>query len=54
MVVPFAPKVDSQSSYYAVHRRADGARPEVKALLDWLVKKMAAFWAKYRAVPSRT
>ncbi len=54
LVVPFAPKVDSQSSYYVVHRRADGARPEVKAFVDWLVKEMAAFRAKHRAVPGRT
>lgn len=53
LVVPFAPKVDSQSSYYVVHRRADGARPEVKAFVDWLVKEMAAFRAKHRAVPGR-
>jgi LysR family glycine cleavage system transcriptional activator len=53
LVVPFAPKVDSGSSYYVVHRKADGGRPEVKAFVDWLVKEMAAFRAKHRTVPKR-
>ncbi len=51
LVVPFALKVDSGSSYYVVHRKADGGRVEVKAFVDWLVKEMAAFRAKHRAIP---
>ncbi len=51
LVVPFALKVDSGSSYYVVHRRADGGRADVKAFVDWLTKAMAAFRAKHRAVP---
>ena len=51
LVVPFALKVDSGASYYVVHRKADGGRAEVKAFVDWLVKAMAAFRAKHRAVP---
>lgn len=50
LVVPFAPEVDSVSSYYVVHRRSDGKRPEVRAFVDWLIKEMAAFRAKHRAV----
>ena len=53
LVVPFAPKVDSGSSYYVVHRRADGGRAEVRAFVDWLTKEMAAFRAKHRALPTR-
>jgi LysR family transcriptional regulator, glycine cleavage system transcriptional activator len=51
LVVPFALKVDSASSYYVVHRKADGGRAEVKAFVDWIVKEMAAFRAKHRAAP---
>lgn len=51
LVVPFALKVDSGASYYVVHRKADGGRAEVKAFVDWLVKAMAAFRAKHRAIP---
>lgn len=51
LVVPFAAKVDSGASYYVVHRRADGARAEVKAFVDWIVKEMAAFRTKHAGVP---
>ena len=51
LVVPFAAPVDSGSSYYLVHRRADGNRPEVKAFVDWLTREMNAFRSKYRSVP---
>ena len=54
LVVPFTPNVDSGSSYYVVHRKADGGRPEVKAFVEWIVKEMAAFRAKHRAVPMRS
>jgi LysR family glycine cleavage system transcriptional activator len=53
LVVPFSPPTNSGSSYYVVHRRADGSRPEVKAFVDWLVKEMAAFTAKSGKVPAR-
>ena len=53
LVVPFSPPTKSGSSYYVVHRRADGARPEVRAFVDWLVKEMAAFTAKSGKVPAR-
>jgi LysR family glycine cleavage system transcriptional activator len=51
LVVPFRAPVDSGSSYYVVHRRADGTRPEVKAFMDWLTREMNAFRAKHRGVP---
>lgn len=54
LVVPFAAKVDSGASYYVVHRKADGGRPEVKAFVEWIVKEMAAFRAKHRAIPKRS
>jgi LysR family transcriptional regulator, glycine cleavage system transcriptional activator len=54
LVVPFAPKVASGSSYYVVHRKADGGRAEVKAFVDWITKEMAAFRAKQRALPLRS
>jgi len=53
LVVPFSPPTSNGSSYYVVHRRADGSRPEVKAFVDWLVKEMAAFTAKAGKVPAR-
>ena len=53
LVVPFAPRVESHSSYYVVHRRADRTRPEVRAFVDWLVGEMAAFRAKHRGIPIR-
>lgn len=51
LVVPFTAPVDSGSSYYLVHRRADGNRPEVKAFVDWLTHEMNGFRSKYRSVP---
>jgi LysR family glycine cleavage system transcriptional activator len=54
LVVPFTPKVDSGSSYYVVHRKGDGERPEVKAFVDWITKEMAAFRAKHQKLPSRS
>ena len=53
LVVPFAPTVAGDSSYYVVHRKADRERAEVKAFVEWIVKEMAAFRAKHRAVPAR-
>lgn len=53
LVVPFSSKASSGSSYYVVHRRADGSRPEVKAFVDWLAKEMAAFTSKTRKIPGR-
>ena len=54
LVVPFAPKVASASSYFVVHRKADGGRAEVKAFVDWITKEMAAFRAKHQKIPSRS
>jgi LysR family glycine cleavage system transcriptional activator len=54
LAVPFAPKMDGGSSYYVVHRKADGGRPEVKAFVDWITKEMAAFRAKHQAIPVRS
>ena len=53
LVVPFAPTVAGDSSYYVVHRKADRERAEVKAFVEWNVKEMVAFRAKHRAVPVR-
>lgn len=54
LAVPFAPKVASVSSYYVVHRKADGGRAEVKAFVDWITQEMAAFRAKHKAMPVRS
>ncbi len=51
LVVPFAPAVDVASSYYIVHRKADAARPEVKAFVDWLTAEMARFVRSRPQVP---
>lgn len=51
LVVPFTATVDSGSSYYVVHRRADGHRPDVKAFIDWLTREMTTFRARHRGVP---
>jgi LysR family glycine cleavage system transcriptional activator len=52
LVVPFAPRVEGEASYYVVHRRSDRARPEVRAFVDWLSKEMAAFARTRRSVPT--
>ncbi len=52
LVVPFAPKVEATSSYYVVHRKADRARPEVKAFIEWLTKEMASFVRTHKAIPA--
>ncbi len=51
LVVPFAPAIAGDSSYYVVHRKADRGRPDVKAFVEWLIKEMAAFRSKHRGVP---
>ena len=43
LVVPFAPKAHVASSYYLVHRKADGTRPEVRAFVEWVSAEMASF-----------
>ncbi len=45
VVVPFAPPVVSGGAYFAVHRRADGARLLVRAFVAWLASEMAAYRA---------
>jgi LysR family transcriptional regulator, glycine cleavage system transcriptional activator len=51
LVVPFAPKVPGDASYYVVHRKADRARPPVQAFVNWLTKEMAAFERTRRKLP---
>ncbi|MDZ4868293.1 MAG: LysR substrate-binding domain-containing protein [Alphaproteobacteria bacterium] len=51
LVVPFASKVDADSAYYLVHRKADRSRPEVRAFVDWIAKEMAAFARTHRSIP---
>lgn len=51
LVAPFPTKIGSGSSYYVVHRKADGGRAEVKAFVDWITKEMAAFRATHGGVP---
>jgi LysR family glycine cleavage system transcriptional activator len=53
LVVPFAPTVAGDSSYYVVHRKTDRERAEVKAFVEWVAKEMAAFQTKHRAIPIR-
>lgn len=53
LVVPFAAEVDADASYYVVHRKADRARPEIRAFVDWITKEMAAFERTYRRIPAR-
>jgi LysR family glycine cleavage system transcriptional activator len=53
LVVPFAPHVAGDASYYVAHRKADRERGDVKAFVDWLIKEMATFRAKHRAIPGR-
>lgn len=53
LVVPFAPpKVEADGSYYLVHRKADRARSEIKAFVDWIMKEMAAFERSHRHIPA--
>jgi len=52
LVVPFAPKVEADSAYYLVHRKADRSRPEVRAFVDWIAKEMAAFARTHRSIPT--
>lgn len=51
LVVPFSPKVETDGSYYIVHRKADRARSEIKAFVDWITKEMAAFERTHRTIP---
>lgn len=51
LVVPFAPKIEADSTYYVVHRKGDRARPEVKAFVDWLTKEMGEFARTHRSIP---
>ncbi len=52
LVVPFAAPASVSSSYYVVHRKADGSRPEIKAFVDWLTKEMAVFVRAQRTKPA--
>lgn len=52
LVVPFASKVEADSAYYLVHRKADRSRPEVRAFVDWITKEMAAFARTHRSIPA--
>lgn len=52
LVVPFAVEVEADASYYVVHRKADRARPEIRAFVDWITKEMAAFERTYRRIPA--
>lgn len=52
LVVPFAPKVEADSSYYLVHRQADRRRAEVQAFVGWITKEMAAFARTHRTIPA--
>jgi DNA-binding transcriptional LysR family regulator len=52
LVVPFAPKVEAEGSYYLVHRKADRARSEIKAFVEWIMKEMATFERTHRHIPA--
>lgn len=43
LVAPFKLRPTNTSSYYVVHRRADGSRSDVKAFVNWITKEMAAW-----------
>ena len=43
LVAPFGAATHVPSSYYVVHRKADAARGEIKAFVDWLTAEMARF-----------
>ena len=51
LVVPFASKSGVSSSYYLVHRKADGTRPEVRAFVEWVTGEMARFVRSRPQVP---
>jgi LysR family glycine cleavage system transcriptional activator len=46
LVRPFAIRVPGDASYYLVHRRGDGVRPEVRAFAAWITAEMATFKRK--------
>jgi len=46
LVRPFAIRAPGDASYYLVHRRGDGVRPEVRAFANWITTEMAAFKRK--------
>jgi LysR family glycine cleavage system transcriptional activator len=46
LVRPFAYRVPGDASYYLVHRKGDGVRPEVRAFVSWITAEMAAFKRK--------
>lgn len=48
LVAPFPHPVPGESSYYIVHRRADGTRRDVKAFVDWVQKEMTLYLATVR------
>jgi LysR family glycine cleavage system transcriptional activator len=52
LIVPFAPKVEADSAYYVVHRKADASRPEIRAFVDWIRAEMASFARQHRTIPS--
>jgi len=52
LVVPFPQKVEADSAYYLVHRKADRSRPEIRAFVEWIAKEMAAFARTHRAIPA--
>jgi LysR family transcriptional regulator, glycine cleavage system transcriptional activator len=52
LVVPFGPKVEADSAYYLVHRKADRSRPEIRAFVDWIGAEMAAFARQHRTIPA--
>lgn len=49
LVRPFTHRVPGDASYYLVHRKGDGVRPEVRAFVNWISHEMAAF--KRKAAP---
>ncbi len=49
LVRPFAHRVPGDASYYLVHRKGDGVRPQVRAFVNWIGAEMAAFKRKAAA-----
>jgi LysR family glycine cleavage system transcriptional activator len=43
LVRPFAHRVPGDASYYLVHRKGDGVRPDIRAFTGWVTDEMAAF-----------
>ncbi len=43
LVEPFPGLRFSESAYYVVHRKADAARPEIRAFVEWLSSEARAF-----------